>query len=93
MVYAPNRHVTFRTLLRTIIAALTIVGTSHTLRASPTAESQAQPAYATAEDAKPFLGKWTTTFDSPQGSITFDVEVQFDVEVHMDSGDPQCRIR
>jgi hypothetical protein len=50
------------------------------------AAAQAQPAVATAEDAKPFLGLWTTTFDSPQGAITFDIEI------HLDTGDPGATV-
>jgi hypothetical protein len=67
--------------LATIIAVVTLAGTTPTVRALG-----GQPAAATAEDAKPFLGRWTTTFDSPQGAITFDIEV------HMDTGDPGATV-
>jgi hypothetical protein len=48
--------------------------------------TQAAPTLATVEDAKPFLGNWTTTFESPQGPATFDIEV------HLDSGDPGATV-
>ena len=59
-----------------------------TLSAVPAraAAGMAQPTIATAEDAKPFLGQWTTTFDSPQGPVTFDIEV------HLDTGDPGATV-
>jgi hypothetical protein len=66
-------------------AALAIVGWSSSQPVSAHA-APAQPSLATAEDAKPFLGRWTTTFDSPQGSITFDIEV------HLDTGDPGATV-
>jgi hypothetical protein len=47
---------------------------------------QSSPTIATADDAKPFLGRWTTTFDSPQGAITFDIEI------HLDTGDPGATV-
>jgi hypothetical protein len=49
--------------------------------------TQATSPIATPEDAKPFLGSWTTTFDSPQGPVTFDIEV------NLDSGDPGATVK
>jgi hypothetical protein len=69
----------------TFLAALTIAGSSVVLQATA-GTFHAQPAIATADDAKPFLGKWTTTFDSPQGAVTFDIEV------HLDTGDPGATV-
>jgi hypothetical protein len=62
-----------------------MAGSSSALQASGQA-AQTAPAIATVEDAKPFLGSWTTTFDSPQGPATFDIEV------HLDSGDPGATV-
>jgi hypothetical protein len=45
------------------------------------------PTVATVEDAKPFLGNWTTTFDSPQGPATFDIDI------NVDSGDPGATVK
>jgi hypothetical protein len=56
------------------------------VRSSSAYVAQAQPTIATPADAKPFLGLWTTTFDSPQGPITFDIEV------HLDTGDPGATV-
>jgi hypothetical protein len=56
------------------------------VRQTPAPATQSQPTIATVEDAKPFLGRWTTTFDSPQGAVTFDIEV------HLDTGDPGATV-
>jgi hypothetical protein len=72
-----------RALMAGVFAALAIVVPvgAHSL-----AVAAPQPAIATADDAKPFLGRWTTTFDSPQGAVTFDIEV------HLDTGDPGATV-
>ena len=54
--------------------------------AQASAQPTQAPTVATVEDAKPFLGNWTTTFDSPQGPATFDIEI------HVDSGDPGATV-
>jgi hypothetical protein len=69
-----------------VLVAAATAGVSAAPVASPQAP-QAAPTIATAEDAKPFLGAWTTTFDSPQGPVTFDIEV------HMDTGDPGATVK
>ena len=63
-----------------LITASGIAASSSVLLASPLTV-QEPPTIATPADAKPFLGLWTTTFDSPQGAVTFDIEV------HLDTGD------
>jgi hypothetical protein len=69
----------------TVLVTLAIAGASSSLQASART-AHAQPTIATAEDTKLFLGRWTTTFDSPQGAITFDIEV------HLDTGDPGATV-
>jgi hypothetical protein len=66
------------------LAALT--STAGTIAAHQPTAAAVQAAIATAEDAKPFLGRWTTTFDSPQGAVTFDIEI------HLDTGDPGATV-
>ena len=74
-----------RALAAVVLAALTTAGPIAAEQpAAPAA--QAQPTIATAADAKPFLGRWTTTFDSPQGPATFDIEI------HLDTGDPGATV-
>jgi hypothetical protein len=69
-----------------VLVAAASAGVSAAHEASLQA-AQAAPTIATAADAKPFLGTWTTTFDTPQGAATFDIEV------HMDTGDPGATVR
>jgi hypothetical protein len=69
----------------TLVAAAT-VGLSAAHHASPQA-AQPTATIATVEDAKPFLGSWTTTFDSPQGAVTFDIDI------NVDSGDPGATVK
>jgi hypothetical protein len=71
-----------RAYLATLFIALATVGPG----AVHGTAAQAQPTIATAEDAKPFLGRWTTTFDSPQGAVTFDIDI------HLDTGDPGASV-
>lgn len=72
-------------ILGALFAAVTIAGSGSALQAAVGAAT-AQPTIATAEDAKPFLGRWTTTFESPQGAVTFDIDL------HMDTGDPGATV-
>ena len=74
-----------RAYVAAFLAALAIAGPS-AARESSAPSAQAQSTIATPEDAKPFLGKWTTTFDSPQGAVTFDLEI------HLDTGDPGATV-
>ena len=67
-----------------VAAATAELGAVHHASAPAT---QPTSTIATVEDAKPFLGNWTTTFDSPQGPATFDIEV------HLDSGDPGATVK
>ena len=69
-----------------ILVALAAAGVSAAHPAAPQATA-ATPTIATVEDAKPFLGNWTTTFESPQGAVTFDIEI------HVDSGDPGATVQ
>ena len=78
-----------RRYLSVCLGAILVAGaTAESSSAHQGAEQSAQtaPTIATVEDAKPFLGSWTTTFDSPQGPATFDIEV------HLDSGDPGATV-
>jgi hypothetical protein len=68
------------TFVGALVAAVVIAASGSALAASLTTR-QEQPTIATPADAKPFLGQWTTTFDSPQGAVTFDIEI------HLDTGD------
>ena len=74
-----------RLSLAALLIATGAVGSSASLQAS-NPENQAAATIATVADAKPFLGSWTTTFESPQGPATFDIEV------HLDSGDPGATV-
>ena len=74
-----------RASVATFLVALATVGPS-AVHECDAATVQTQPTVATAQDAKPFLGLWTTTFDSPQGAITFDIEI------HLDTGDPGATV-
>lgn len=67
------------------LSILAAAGSSFAQQASAAAATAA-PAVATVEDTKPFLGLWTTTFDSPQGAITFDIEI------HLDTGEPGATV-
>lgn len=83
------RRSTGRRLSSVCVGALLVVGAaagSSSAQQSSGQVTPAAPAIATVADAKPFLGKWTTTFDSPQGAVTFDIEV------HLDSGDPGATV-
>jgi hypothetical protein len=78
-----------RGLVHAAIATILVTVTATTAGAASLDTAQAaaaQPTIATPEDAKPFLGRWTTTFDSPQGAVTFDIEV------HLDTGDPGATV-
>ena len=68
-------------LVATATAALSAANQASTQTEKPT------PTIATVEDAKPFLGNWTTTFDSPQGAVTFDIDI------NIDSGDPGATVK
>jgi hypothetical protein len=76
-----------RCLLRLCGAVLAILATATSICAQQASTpAAAAPTIASVEDAKPFLGLWTTTFDSPQGSITFDIDV------NLDAGDPGATV-
>ena len=67
-----------------LVVASAELSAAHRASRQPT---QPAPTIATVADAKPFLGNWTTTFDSPQGPATFDIEI------NVDSGDPGATVK
>ena len=75
-----------RRLVSVCVGALLAVVATAGSSSAQQAAAQAGPTLATVEDAKPFLGLWTTTFDSPQGPLTFDIEV------NLDAGDPGATV-
>ena len=85
MAHRPSGRYKVSAYAGAFLAALTIAGSSSIAQAVARTVPD-QPTIATAEDTKPFLGRWTTTFDSPQGAVTFDIEV------HMDTGDPGATV-
>jgi hypothetical protein len=71
----PPGHLAGAMLTAAIVLAIPALA-----RTAPPMQEAAAP--ATIEDVKPFLGLWTTSFDSPQGRATFDIDI------NLDSSDP-----
>lgn len=69
-----------------LTATLAIGAVAAASSARQAAAAPPAPTIATPEDAKPFLGLWTTTLESPQGPLAFDIDV------HLDSGDPGATV-